>query len=81
VRCSSPTAIRIAEVWWRVVGDEFLFVGDVAGGGLVEIVRHELSTSDCLRIVDEHYPQSSRRQAINPVRPARLEVLSRTRPR
>jgi hypothetical protein len=56
VRYSTPDGHQGAEVWCRVVGDELVIVGDVAGRGLVEVVRHELSTPGHPRIVDEHYP-------------------------
>jgi transposase len=56
VRYSTPDGHQGAEVWCRVVGDELVIVGDIPGRGLVEIVRHELSTPGHPRILDEHYP-------------------------
>jgi hypothetical protein len=57
VRYSTPDGHQGAAVWCRVVGDELVIVGDVAGRGLAEIARHELSTPGHPRIVDEHYPR------------------------
>jgi transposase len=57
VRYSTPDGYQGAEVWCRVVGNELVVVGDAAAGrGLVEVVRHELSTPGHPRILDEHYP-------------------------
>jgi transposase len=56
VRYSTPDGHQGAEVWCRVVGNELVIVGETPGRGLVEIVRHELSTPGHPRIVDEHYP-------------------------
>lgn len=55
VRYSTPDGHQGAEVWCRVVGDELVIVGPTAKG-LVEVVRHELSTPGHPRILDEHYP-------------------------
>jgi hypothetical protein len=57
VRYSTPDGYQGAEVWCRVVGNELVIVGAAAAGrGLVEVVRHQLSTPGHPRIVDDHYP-------------------------
>jgi len=55
VRYSTPDGHQGAEVWCRVVGEELVIVGR-GERGLIEIVRHELSTPGRPRIVDAHYP-------------------------
>ncbi len=55
VRYSTPDGHQGAEVWCRVVGEELVIVGRGAKG-LVELVRHALSTPGHPQILDEHYP-------------------------
>jgi transposase len=55
VRYSTPDGHQGAEVWCRVVGEELVIVGRSAKG-LVELVRHGLSTPGHPQILDEHYP-------------------------
>ncbi len=55
VRYSTPDGHQGSPVWCRVVGEELVVVGR-GERGLVEIVRHELSTPGWPRIVDAHYP-------------------------
>lgn len=55
VRYSTPDGHQGGEVWCRVVGDELVIVGR-SSKGLVEIVRHVLSTPGHPQILDEHYP-------------------------
>jgi Mu transposase, C-terminal domain len=69
VRYSTPDGHQGAEVWCRVVGDELVIVGQVAERGLVEIVRHELSTPGHPRILDEHYPRHPAGNGPKPPKP------------
>ncbi len=55
VRYSTPDGHQGTEVWCRVVGEELVIVGRGAKG-LVELVRHALSTPGHPQILDEHYP-------------------------
>lgn len=55
VRYSTPDGHQGRDVWCRVVGDELVVVGR-GQRGLVELVRHELSTPGNPRILDAHYP-------------------------
>jgi transposase len=55
VRYSTPDGHQGTEVWCRVVGEELVIVGR-SPKGLVEIVRHCLSTPGHPQILDEHYP-------------------------
>ena len=56
MRYSTPDGHQGSEVWCRVVGDELVIVADGGERGLVEVVRHELSTPGHPRILDDHYP-------------------------
>jgi transposase len=72
VRYSTPDGHQGAEVWCRVVGDELVIVGRSAKG-LVEIVRHILSTPGNPQILDEHY---SHHPGGNGPRPPRIAPKS-----
>jgi transposase len=58
------------EVWCRVHGDELVVVAR-GPAGLVEVIRHELSTPGHPRILDEHYPDhpGGNGPRIRPLRP------------
>jgi transposase len=58
------------EVWCRVHGEELVVVARGAAG-LVEVIRHELSTPGHPRILDEHYPDhpGGNGPRIRPLRP------------
>ena len=70
VRYSTPKVWVGHEVWCRVAGDELVVVGRTRSG-LIEIVRHELSTPGQPRIVDEHYPDhpGGNGPVVRPLRP------------
>ncbi len=72
VRYSTPDGHQGTEVWCRVVGDELAIVGRGAKG-LIEIVRHRLSTPGNPQILDEHYP---RHPGGNGPRPPRIAPRS-----
>jgi transposase len=57
VRYSVPKAYVGQEVFCRVQGEELVIVGRDQHKGLLEVVRHELSTPGHPRILDEHYPE------------------------
>jgi hypothetical protein len=58
------------EVWCRVHGNELVVVAR-GPAGLVEVIRHELSTPGRPRILDEHYPDhpGGNGPRIRPLRP------------
>ena len=56
VRYSLPPGHEGERVWCRVHGDHLVIVATDAGGALVELWRHRLSTPGHPVIVDAHYP-------------------------
>ena len=70
VRYSLPRAWVGAQVFCRVSGEELVVVGR-AGGELVEVWRHRLSTPGHPVVLDEHYPDhpGGNGPRIRPLRP------------